>query len=557
LAQQFLTALWPGRLEGANIQLWEMRSKKTYSFDGANKAAAHAVAAGAETDVYIAAGLAPKGPSVSLKRVRAEQVIAIPGVWADLDVVGGPEQKTNAAPDRDAAISLADSILEPTVLVNSGYGIQAWWLFDEPLRVDEETAPLVRAFQDALRAEARERGFSIDYTHDMSRLMRVPGTFNHKGGTRKPVELLSYEGKHYEYVQIREVIHGFMASARDAQVSKFQTLRGDNLSIQVHAAAQPPFQRFKELESVEPRFTAAWERRQDKRVREKTHSEWELTLGNYMAMAGWSDQEMCDTLVAFREKYEPGDPRGKNRPARLRQTIAKAKYGREREEELHEDERRREEAGEELELMAQIGPSADTKERKLHLFNELLGGPPIMGLIQDSRDPRNVRYRLVMEDRSEVPLGGIEDLLRLERFRASFAVATSFIVPQLKQEKWYKVVQVLLTTAEVNEEDSREEVALGWVEDYLERRLSNDRDGACQAKDPFSHNGFVHVYATEFHAFLSKRGLRIDLPDLKQHLKAAGFQRYTVNYSTREGGKSSRSYYRIDQALLLAPEAAA
>ena len=38
--------------------------------------------------------------------MRAEDAIGLAGVWLDVDVIGGPGGKKNAAPDLDAAIAL-------------------------------------------------------------------------------------------------------------------------------------------------------------------------------------------------------------------------------------------------------------------------------------------------------------------------------------------------------------------------------------------------------------------------------------------------------------------
>ena len=91
----------------------------------------------------------------------------IPGVWVEIDLNGSPDGRgeviTNAAPTIEAAMEIAHSVLEPTVMVRSGYGLHAYHLFTEPwrLRTDEDrdqAKALVQGWQARLRAEAHARG---------------------------------------------------------------------------------------------------------------------------------------------------------------------------------------------------------------------------------------------------------------------------------------------------------------------------------------------------------------------------------------------------------------
>src|SRR5690606_781039 len=65
-------------------------------------------------------------------RGGAEDCEAIPGLWVDIDV-DGPNHKTTGTlpPDRDAAWQLiADFPVPPTAVVDTGGGLQAWWLLN-------------------------------------------------------------------------------------------------------------------------------------------------------------------------------------------------------------------------------------------------------------------------------------------------------------------------------------------------------------------------------------------------------------------------------------------
>lgn len=78
----------------------------------------------------------------------------------------------------------------PNLLVSSGWGLHAYWLFDAPL-AREDWQPLA----DALKAAAMTHGFTGDLgpTVDAARILRPPGARNYKGiqgNPGQPVEVI-------------------------------------------------------------------------------------------------------------------------------------------------------------------------------------------------------------------------------------------------------------------------------------------------------------------------------------------------------------------------------
>jgi hypothetical protein len=75
----------------------------------------------------------------------------------------------------------------PSVVIDSGHGVHAYWLMRELM------APMqhVQRFQQYLRTLFQANGWALDYTHDPSRVLRVPGTTNWKG-TPVPVTILQW-----------------------------------------------------------------------------------------------------------------------------------------------------------------------------------------------------------------------------------------------------------------------------------------------------------------------------------------------------------------------------
>jgi hypothetical protein len=376
-------------------------------------------------------------------------------------------------------------------------------------------------------------------------LMRCPSTFNCKNPADQ-IEVVTEQddGPRHSIVTIGALVQEYMGGM-------LRRVTGDGVEIELKGTgSQPPLLKIEQLMEANPDFRIVWEHRNATKTRGWSMSEFEMSIANYIARAGFTDQEMADTLVYHRIKY--GDPKGKaDRVDYISQLIGKARQGVEDQDDEEELELERTDAVDELASMAKNG-TADPV-RATSLFSKLVGGPEVKELIQDGRDPDTARFRLVLADGRDVPLGPAAVLLDPTKFRERFMVVTGKIPARVKLDKWEKALQALLDTATVNEvhDDSRGARALAWVGDYIDSGLSTDRDAACQAKDPFEHKDAVFIYLDGFAHWLRRiRGERMPVADIKQLLYAAGFERKTVNYVTDEGSKSTRSYWVIGKDIV-------
>lgn len=151
----------------------------------AHSAALMASKANTFHDVWYGVGLrsADLGPN---HRGGLGDVLAIPGFWVDIDIAGPAHKEPNLPPSLNAAQTLLyDFPLDPTFVVHSGHGLQVYWLFKE-LWIFEDDAERRRAegmsrrFQAIIRNAAAARGWRLDNTADLARILRLPGTFNRK-----------------------------------------------------------------------------------------------------------------------------------------------------------------------------------------------------------------------------------------------------------------------------------------------------------------------------------------------------------------------------------------
>lgn len=176
-AQTFLARLWGDSSERAFVS--GKQQGGTWS-DTPVSSTAEAMAETerrANSDTYMSCATFPQAGGR-----KAENAIAARAFWLDLDC--GPEkaakgagyESKNLAKESLAAFCKALGIPEPTI-VDSGNGLHIYWFLDESL-----PAATWKPVANMLKALTRKHGLKADdsCTADIARVLRVPGTYNHK-----------------------------------------------------------------------------------------------------------------------------------------------------------------------------------------------------------------------------------------------------------------------------------------------------------------------------------------------------------------------------------------
>lgn len=193
----FLAQLWPD----ADFDAWLTFFTKTPDGRTATAAFPRSKLADAEKWAFAQATAANVWHGVCLrkekpaknKRGQAEDVIAIPGMWLDLDVRGPGHAEQNLPASFEEALDFLASLpLKPTLVVFTGGGLQPYWLFPEPMRLSTEAdwtraKNLSERWQRFIIALGRDRSWKLDNTSDLPRVLRLPGTWNRKTDTPRLV----------------------------------------------------------------------------------------------------------------------------------------------------------------------------------------------------------------------------------------------------------------------------------------------------------------------------------------------------------------------------------
>ncbi len=188
-----------------------------------------AIRLGKSYDMYV--GVAPRQGNVGTK----DGVKRIFGIWGDLDAKGEHTSETRSE-------QLRGLYCPPSMLVWSGGGYHPYWMLMEPARGEEELARAERIM------ERIAEGLNGDAVYDRSRILRVPGTLNHKQDEPRPVRLVHRDPKQlYTLDQLEEMTESFPKSEKDSEKGK---ARGGRVPKDVLIAPVPKDKRNVTLASV-------------------------------------------------------------------------------------------------------------------------------------------------------------------------------------------------------------------------------------------------------------------------------------------------------------------
>lgn len=203
-----------GAADEGYLALWSNPSRHTewVSVEELERAAAYAAQLAQREDVYCGVALhpAPLGPYA---RGLAGDVIGIPGLWAEIDIAGDGHKAASLPLDIRSVQDLVRSAvaLPPSYVVASGGGVHVYWLFKEVWRFDDagerqHASRLNRALQWLLIDKGRKRGWHIDSTSDLSRVLRPAGTLNRKIDPERPVRVLHASAGRYSVEDLERVL---------------------------------------------------------------------------------------------------------------------------------------------------------------------------------------------------------------------------------------------------------------------------------------------------------------------------------------------------------------
>lgn len=208
--REFLGDLFIGA-EGF-MTFWTLQDKKSsYFLPSRNDEAAEWVNGQAETkDVYVGIGTRDMNLGAE-RRGGADDVAELSGLVLDLDIASPFHSRANLpATEKEATDFLSELPLEPSLVVHSGHGLQAWFLFERPIPIPtkaqkDRAQEMLKGLVDLANHKAESHGWKFDSVGELARVMRIPGTFNRKGDPI-PVKVIRRTGGRYKPIFLEETI---------------------------------------------------------------------------------------------------------------------------------------------------------------------------------------------------------------------------------------------------------------------------------------------------------------------------------------------------------------
>lgn len=477
-----------------------------------------------DTRQYCSLGIFGKRPPPG-KRGYQRDVIGITSVWCDIDI-DDPEnpvhKKPNLAPTVDEALKVIEGLPKPSLVVNSGHGIHAYWIFREPWYFpDDEERDQARDFlskwTDTIRERAKRLGYEADATKDLSRVLRIPGTINDKGA---PVyaEIIENNGTRYDQSELSEHFEQTTNGQLFKQTKKIQRPSGEtNIAAKILLVCQ-----------ADPDFDRIWKRQAD--FSDQSASSYDMSICTRLIQSGWSDGDAWDAARLWRQNHGE-DTEKLDRQDYQSSTIRKARS--------YSDPIKPAKPSSEHERQDRIGDlEQDLGIRILNIIR-------ILG--------EEISFRFTIEDDNGKPqsfeLTAHQLSISCTALRAKALGHGRVLMKKLKGDGWDRILSEFLALA-TDLDLGDEGTILGTVKTQLESWIRTKSFPSDVDKDEipprghFKFNGKLWFSVTDFANFMKLKNINLTNPQIVKNLKLLGLENRVFNIKKPQ--KTSRSVWGFE-----------
>jgi P4 family phage/plasmid primase-like protien len=219
---------------------------------------------------------------------NASNVMTCPALWVDIDCV---KQGLSGQQVIDVLEFLPH---QPTIIINSGGGLHAYWILEEAVDVDEDRERLTQALRALAHILAGDMACA-----EVARIMRLPGTMNSKDATKAIYDgqsalcgIVSDNGSVHDFDSLcewlndqRAVLHGKAEPARSVREND-------------------PFVAYARSAGYEPSIDIDAELAA---MSDGNIHQTQLRVSMSMIARGYEDDEIVSTILAATERAAPRD----------------------------------------------------------------------------------------------------------------------------------------------------------------------------------------------------------------------------------------------------------
>ena len=304
----FLNLLWQFKPEELYVLLWTLPDKGSHWYRDI-AVAADFVLHSRSADVYVGVGLsrADHGPA---RRCASEEIAGISGFWADLDLRSDAHNKKALPTTIPDALSIIPASMPPTIVIATGNGAHAWWVFKEPYTFDGDedrhaVATQVARWHTLLCLNASSRGWAYDRLSDLARILRIPGTQNLKDPANpKDVVVHSFTDRRYNLSDFTQYLDDAAIPDPQAQekAAREWAERFTDSPLVINPDARIPQEMLDGWMATDMRFKNTW-LRQRHDLTDQSQSGYDLALANFGMEAGLNEQQIVDLIIHHRRQF--------------------------------------------------------------------------------------------------------------------------------------------------------------------------------------------------------------------------------------------------------------
>lgn len=474
------------------------------------------------------------------ERGNKESVSKICFLWADIDFpkVGSAKKY----PPQDAAQSALLSMpLRHSLAVSTGGGLHVYWMLKEPLdvtgRQQEIEETLIKPWIELYRQRLRRHGdYDIDSVHDVSRMLRLPGSL-HKNGT--VVSVIEDSGRAYCVDDFMEFIE-HVSVPRDDYTPSFQTP-----DFTLNASLK---ERIEAMCENSKAFADVWLRRRQM----PSASEYDASVASQMAASGFTDQDIADAMAAFRRVHFPGTEdklfrRDSKYGNYIGRTIAFVRKGAE--------------AVEAVQRLATDSCDTDTDnptvaESSKKTVEDLAAALelPIVRWIQVGRE--EPIYTMVLEDGTQIRVGGEAEVIdNCRQLRRRVYSATGKLIRMFDGDKWAGICRGLAKIVEIV--DTPETTRAGAAKSDIIEYVIKQRYGS-SIHDDFGEGrasivgGDLYINPSHVIRYVNMHlGSKWKRCDFIDAIRSLGFERHAVHSRSSGGRRMTTSAWKIKRDAIM------
>lgn len=509
--------------------------------------------------LYYNVGLCRSDLGESVRGSKAD-VSAVTCLWMDIDLPKA-DSKKKYPPYEHVIGALADMPLKYSALVHTGGGLHVYWFLNEPAQFSELKdaesfeSKLSKPWSNLFKVKLAKYGqYDIDSIFDVSRMMRIPGSW-HKNGKQCVVQEENYA--------LRYSQEDFSQYVEEIDIERLTPTYIPKLTKKPDGSIN--LQKLEALIHNSSSFKKTWEH---KNTKLPSGSEYDTSLARHMVDAGWSDEEIANAIWAHMEKYMP------DRLPKL--CRAHPVYGTFLGSQIAFARRQAAESKASTSFDPHyVDPDADgpdgfenpivdgtpkapepmSRAEMLRKASTILG-VPVARWIQVGRE--NPLFTLVTAEGKSIRIGGeaavVDGWLTFNR-RLYSELGVQIPKERKNKDEWDNLLRGLAMLVEVVDapEVTTAAMAQAGIAQYLEEKRfarDKDRENALRIGRAYYDGKKIYINMQDLvkHLNMHGGGHKWNNVEMVSALTSLGYERETLHYEI-DGRKSTKSYWSQDASI--------